>query len=141
MLKKDTTKIQQKKLIDEYLKDEINILEFIKEHNDNYIDFEYPLSLNKKIMKKIKKDIKNYKNDDIQLTLKITNVEKSKYDKYEYEEFKITIIENFENEKEYKLSFYKHLLEKEKMNWHGNTYYLLVNPEKPRYFNTEMNRV
>lgn len=136
MLKKDTTKIQQKKLIDEYLKDEINILQFMQKHNEKkYIDFEYPLSLNQKIMDKIKKDIKKYSDKDIQLTLKITNVEKSKYNKYEYEEFKISIIKNFENEKEYKLSFYKHLLEKEKMNWHGNTYYLLgIDEDNTKYY-------
>lgn len=60
MLKKDT-KLQQEELIDKYLKDEINILQFMQKHNEKkYIDFEYPLSLNQKIMDKIKKDIKKY---------------------------------------------------------------------------------
>lgn len=39
MLKKDIAKLKQKELIDKYLKNEINILNFIQEHNDNYIDF------------------------------------------------------------------------------------------------------
>jgi hypothetical protein len=135
MLEINTTKPSQKELIDKYLKDEINILKFIKEHNKKYIDFEYPLSFNKKIMDKIKKDIKKYSDNNIQLILKITNVEKSKYNEYEYEEFKINIIKNFENEKEYKLSFYKHLLEKEKMHWHGNTYYLLgIDEDGEKYY-------
>lgn len=133
MLKKDTAK--QKELIDEYLKNEINILNFIQEHNDKYIDFEYPLSLNQQIMNKIKKDIKKFSEDNIQLTLKITSIEKSKYDKYEYEEFRIRIIENFENEEKYRLKFYKHLIEKEKMDWHGNTYYLLgIGHDNTKYY-------
>ena len=101
MLKKDT-KLQQEELIDKYLNDEINIIQFIQKHNEKkYIDFEYPLSFNQKIMDKIKKDIKKYSDKDIQLTLKITNVEKSKYNKYEYEEFKIIIIKNFKHEEVY----------------------------------------
>lgn len=133
MLKKDTAK--QKELIDEYLKNEINILDFIKEHNDNYIDFEYPLSLNQQIMNKIKKDIKKFSEDNIQLTLKITSIEKSKYDKYEYQEFRIRIIENFENEEKYRLKFYKHLIEKEKMDWHDSTYYLLgIGHDNTKYY-------
>ena len=135
MLKKNTAKLQQKELIDKYLKNEINILNFIQEHNDKYIDFEYPLSLNKQIMNKITKDIKKFSDDNIQLTLKITSIEKSKYDKYEYEEFRIRIIENFENEEKYRLKFYKHLIEKEKMEWHGNTYYLLgIGHDNTKYY-------
>lgn len=37
MLKNTITKLQQNELIDKYLKDEINILEFIKEHNEKKI--------------------------------------------------------------------------------------------------------
>ena len=119
MLKKDIAKLKQKELIDKYLKNEINILNFIQEHNDNYIDFEYPLSLNKQIMNKIKKDIKKFSDDNIQLTLKITSIEKSKYDKYDYEEFRIRIIENFENEEKYR----------------GNTYYLLgIDEDNTKYY-------
>lgn len=135
MSETNTNKLSQEELINKYLNDEINILEFLEIQNKKYIDFEYPLSFNKKIMDKIKKDIKKYSDNNIQLILKITNVEKSKYNEYEYEEFKINIIKNFENEKEYKLSFYKHLLEKEKMHWHGNTYYLLgIDEDGEKYY-------
>lgn len=36
MLKKDT-KLQQEELIDKYLKDEINILQFMQKHNEKKI--------------------------------------------------------------------------------------------------------
>lgn len=135
MLKSTTTKLQQEELIDKYLKDEINIIDFIKKHDGRYIYFEYPLSLNKKIIDKIKKDIKKYSDDNIQLTLKVTNVEKSKYNKNDHDQYTITIIENFEKTTKYKLNFYKHLLEKEKMNWHGNTYYLLgIDEDGEKYY-------
>lgn len=137
MLKKDTTKIQQKKLIDEYLNEdgEIEIIEFIEQQNTHYIDFEYPETFNKIIMETIKDDIKHYYDDNIQINLHITDIEKNKYNKYPHTEFKIIIIKNFKHEEVYYLKFYKHLLEKEKMHWHGNTYYLLgIDEDNTKYY-------
>lgn len=135
MSETNTNKLQQEELIDKYLKDEINILKFIKEHNKKYIDFEYPLSFNKKIMDKIKKDIKKYSDNNIQLILQIIHEEKDKYNKYDHDQYTITIIENFEKTTKYKLKFYKHLLEKEKINWHGDTYYLLgIDEDGEKYY-------
>ena len=37
MLKNTITKLQQEELIDKYLKDEINIIEFIQKHNEKNI--------------------------------------------------------------------------------------------------------
>lgn len=59
MLKKDT-KLQQEELIDKYLKDEINILQFIKEHNEKNIStLNIHYHLIKKLWIKLKKISKN----------------------------------------------------------------------------------